>query len=137
MELNLKAALQELVDCDTSVRAGTKATKDARRRRTELKKQLLDHMEAAGVDEINDASAGVRITRVVKERNGPLSKEQIVRAVSKLVGGAGGEDAGERVFAEADRARQAVAHASLNMKRVTQKEADAAAAQDAVEEEDE
>ena len=63
--------------------------------------------------------------------------EQIVRAVSKLVGGAGGEDAGERVFAEADRARQAVAHASLNMKRVTQKEADAAAAQDAVEEEDE
>ena len=113
--VDFKAAIRELVDNDASIKEASKQTSALRKRRTELKKQIMDEREKQDIEVINESEIGVTVERVVSEKPVPLAREHVIKAVSTVLNT--GEADGERVFAAADRARPAAVHASLRLKK--------------------
>lgn len=112
----LKKLLSELGDVDATIRAAAKQTVNVRKRRSTLKKEIMELMTKLELDEITDRESGIMIKRSVREKPVPLSHDHIVRAVSDVLGTA--EQDGQRVAAAADRARENMASVSLSLKRV-------------------
>lgn len=126
---DLRKVVGELVECDNALRAASKETSALRKRRSELKKEILEFLIASEMDEIVYQDLGVTLSLRTTEKARPLTRDEVVKAVSKVLKTSNTED-GERVFAEADRARPTTVHNSLGMKKSTAKTTQQTGAED-------
>ena len=117
-----KVAVNELARVDREIKAKAKDTAELRRRSTELKAQIAEHMRTTGIDEIESLEDGLLISLVEAKKVQPLAQRHVVDAVTEILQRPPAD--GERVFAAADKRRPTILRSSLKVTKLTTHDTD-------------